>query len=516
MLAGFLISIRTHVRARHAAARRGRHRRGHPAAAPRRQRRDPHHRARLARRSSPVTVVNALVVQLLLPRHRARRPGHPPRAPHACVRPLPAPQPRVPRALHVGARDLAAHERRRGARRAAQPGLRQPRQRGPADRRHRRGAARARLAARARGAASCSRSRSALTWWFRAKAEPAYRATREAVALVIVHFVESLAGIRAVHAFRREPRNQEIFDELDDRYRQALVRSNTLGSVYGAGIMFLGRLTTVIVLLYGGERVLAGDMTLGVLAAFLLYLRRFFEPMQELSQFYNQFQAAERGAGEARGRARRGRRASPEPASPATAAGAGGRAAVRGTCASRTASTRSSPTSTSPCPAGQTVALVGATGAGKTTLARLMARFYDPTDGRILLDGVDLRDLVRPRPAPRGRDGHAGQLPVLGHRRRQHRVRASRRVTRAEIEAAATRDRRARLHRRAARRVRHRHPEARRPPLGRATPARRVRTRLPRAARGAHPRRGDVVARPAERAAWCSARCARSSPTAPR
>ena len=131
-----------------------------------------------------------------------------------------------------------------------------------------------------------------LTWWFRGQAEVAYRSTREAVALVIVHFTESLAGIRAVHAFRREPRNQEIFDELDDRYYRALVFSNRLGAVFGTGIMFLGRLTTVIVLLYGGERVLGGDMTVGVLAAFLLYLRRFFEPMQDLSQFYTQFQGA--------------------------------------------------------------------------------------------------------------------------------------------------------------------------------------------------------------------------------
>ena len=81
----------------------------------------------------------------------------------------------------------------------------------------------------------------ALTWWFRGRAEHAYRATREAVALVIVHFTESLAGIRAVHAFRREPRNQEIFDDLDDRYRRALISSNTLGAVFGTGIMFLGR-----------------------------------------------------------------------------------------------------------------------------------------------------------------------------------------------------------------------------------------------------------------------------------
>ncbi|MFI5046748.1 MAG: ABC transporter ATP-binding protein [Acidimicrobiia bacterium] len=230
-----------------------------------------------------------------------------------------------------------------------------------------------------------------LTSWFRTKAEPAYRATREAVALVIVHFVESLAGIRAVHAFRREPRNQEIFDDLDDRYRQALVRSNTLGSMYGAGIMLLGRLSTVIVLLYGGERVLAGDMSIGVLAAFLLYLRRFFEPMQDLSQFYNQFQAASAALEKLAGVLDEAPTV-PPPAAPVPLRSPQGELCFDRVRFAYTVA-EIIPEFTLTIPAGQTVALVGATGAGKTTLARLMARFYDPTDGTIALDGVDLRDL---------------------------------------------------------------------------------------------------------------------------
>src|SRR5205085_3884423 len=132
----------------------------------------------------------------------------------------------------------------------------------------------------------------ALTVWYRRQSEKAYRPGREAVALVIVHFAESLGGIRAVQAFRREPRNQQIFDDVNGRYRDANAWSMRLAAVYGPGLKLLGHVTTAIVLLYGSVRVSNGQMTLGVLAAFILYLRRFFDPMQELSQFYNIFQSA--------------------------------------------------------------------------------------------------------------------------------------------------------------------------------------------------------------------------------
>src|ERR1700730_3123054 len=90
-----------------------------------------------------------------------------------------------------------------------------------------------------------------LTRWFRDQSERAYRATRDAIALVIVHFVESLGGIQAVHAFRREPRNQEIFEHLDDRYRNANVWSQRLAAAYGPGVQLVGRMTTAIVVFYG-------------------------------------------------------------------------------------------------------------------------------------------------------------------------------------------------------------------------------------------------------------------------
>jgi ABC-type multidrug transport system fused ATPase/permease subunit len=230
-----------------------------------------------------------------------------------------------------------------------------------------------------------------MTRWFRGHAEKAYRATREAIALVIVHFVESLGGIQAVHAFRREPRNQEIFEYLDDRYRGANMWSQRLAATYGPGVQFVGRATTAIVLLYGSIRVLDGDMTLGVLAAFLLYLRRFFAPMEELTQFYNLFQAAAAALEKLSGVLEEAPSV-PEPIQPTPLPHAQGEVRLEGVrFAYRDRVVLHHLDLV--IPAGQTVALVGATGAGKTTIARLAARFWDPTEGRVLLDGIDQRDL---------------------------------------------------------------------------------------------------------------------------
>ena len=231
-----------------------------------------------------------------------------------------------------------------------------------------------------------------MTRWFRGHAERAYRATREAVALVIVHFVESLGGIQAVHAFRREPRNQEIFERLDDRYRGANMWSQRLAATYGPGVQFVGRMTTALVLLYGSLQVLDGKMTLGVLAAFLLYLRRFFSPMEELTQFYNLFQAAAAALEKLAGVLDQ-RPGVAEPAHPVPlkhAHGAIGFEGVRFAYADRIVLHHLDLV----IPAGQTVALVGATGAGKTTIARLAARFWDPTEGRVTIDGIDARYLT--------------------------------------------------------------------------------------------------------------------------
>ena len=131
-----------------------------------------------------------------------------------------------------------------------------------------------------------------LTVWFRRESATAYRRTRETIAQVIVHFVETFGGIRAVQAFRREQRNEEIFDSLNGDYAAASLRSSRVLAMYAPGITLVGNVATGVVLCYGGLRVIDGDIKVGVLATFLLYLGRFFDPLQDLSQFYNSFQSA--------------------------------------------------------------------------------------------------------------------------------------------------------------------------------------------------------------------------------
>jgi ATP-binding cassette, subfamily B, bacterial len=239
-----------------------------------------------------------------------------------------------------------------------------------------------------------------LTWlsaWFRRRSAVTYRWIREANALVIVHFVETFGGLRAVQAFRRERRNAEIFDALSEDYARASKRSAQINAIFAPGIAMIGNVITGIVLGYGGLRVLDGDIRIGVLASFLLYLQRFFDPLQDVSQFYNTFQSAASALEKISGVLEEEPSVA-EPRSPAllpapaTAGGSGRRVQFsRVRFGYRAAVVL--PGLDLDIPAGQTVALVGETGAGKTTVARLLARFYDPDAGGVLLDGVDLRAL---------------------------------------------------------------------------------------------------------------------------
>ncbi|HZN13049.1 MAG TPA: ABC transporter ATP-binding protein [Acidimicrobiales bacterium] len=231
------------------------------------------------------------------------------------------------------------------------------------------------------------------TIWFRINSARAYRATREAVALVIVHFVESLAGIRAVHAFRREPRNQEIFEDVNGRYREANRWAARLIGVYGPGTRIIGGVSSAAVLFIGGERVIHTEIKVGVLIAFLLYLRRFFEPVQELAQFYNAFQSAAAALEKLSGVLDEPP-AVAEPERPVPLLDAAGEVRFENVAFHYREGRPVLPALDIVIPAGQTVALVGETGAGKTTVARLIGRFYDPNEGRVLLDGISLRDIA--------------------------------------------------------------------------------------------------------------------------
>ncbi|GAA4556202.1 ABC transporter ATP-binding protein [Planotetraspora kaengkrachanensis] len=230
------------------------------------------------------------------------------------------------------------------------------------------------------------------TRWFRRESSAAYRRTRETVALVIVHFVESMTGVRAVQAFRREPRNQEIFERLNADYRKANTRGSRLVAIFMPGIKLIGNVTVALVLLYGGWLALHGTVTVGVLAAFLLYLRQFYEPMQEISQFYNALQSAGAALEKLSGVLEEEPDVA-EPRRPRELARASGALRFDAVEFAYGEGPRVLPRMDLEIPAGQTVAVVGTTGAGKTTLAKLISRFYDPVSGRVMLDGVDLRDL---------------------------------------------------------------------------------------------------------------------------
>ncbi|BBY57704.1 ABC transporter ATP-binding protein [Mycolicibacterium sarraceniae] len=233
-----------------------------------------------------------------------------------------------------------------------------------------------------------------LVWWFSSESAKTYRRVRESAALVIVQFVETMTGIKAVQAYRRGPRNQEIFDEVADRYRADNEETFRQLAVFMPAVKLVGNLTTGVVLLYGGYRVLHSEMTIGTLAAFLLYLRMFFEPMQEISQFFNTFQSASSALEKLAGvLAQKPAIADPPlPVNPERVRGEIAFGAVQfGYVPDRPVL----PALSLVVPAGQTVALVGTTGAGKTTIAKLIARFYDPTSGSVALDGVDLRDFAQ-------------------------------------------------------------------------------------------------------------------------
>jgi ABC-type multidrug transport system fused ATPase/permease subunit len=229
---------------------------------------------------------------------------------------------------------------------------------------------------------------------FRIVSARAYRAVRERLGLVTATLAEDIAGMRVVQAFTRQPANERHFREVNAHYRAANHVTVVTNGLYFPFVDFLSTAATAIVLGYGGYRYFGGSISVGTLLAFMLYLSNFFDPVQQLSQLYNTFLAAvaaldkimdvmdEQPQVENRPDAYPLPRIEGRVGFEGIRFGYGDGPEVLHGIDLEVA-------------AGTTVALVGHTGAGKSTIAKLLARFYDPRGGRITIDGHDLRTVTQ-------------------------------------------------------------------------------------------------------------------------
>ncbi|WP_187264904.1 ABC transporter ATP-binding protein [Homoserinibacter sp. GY 40078] len=229
-----------------------------------------------------------------------------------------------------------------------------------------------------------------LTRWFQVTSQRAFRATRIYSARLIVKFVETMTGIRAVKAFRAEERNAREFGQHVEDYRAANAKAIGVFGVFDPSLVVIGNVVVAAVLLVGGLRVADGTLAVGVLLAALMYTRRFFDPMEEMAQFYNSYQSAAAALEKISGVLDENPSV-PDPTRPIDLWKARGAIRFDGVRFAYRDDFVVLPDFDLDIPAGQTIALVGSTGAGKSTLAKLVARFYDPTEGSVSLDGVDLR-----------------------------------------------------------------------------------------------------------------------------
>ncbi|MBF4616170.1 ABC transporter ATP-binding protein [Curtobacterium sp. VKM Ac-1376] len=228
--------------------------------------------------------------------------------------------------------------------------------------------------------------------WFQTNSQTLFRSTRVTSARVIVHFVETMTGIRAVQAFRKESRNRDEYGGFVEDYRVANTRVFNLFGTFDPVLVLIGNATLAAVVIVGGFRIVGGTLEVGALLAVALYAKRFFDPAQELAMFYNGYQSASAAMEKISGVLEE-RPSVPDPAKPTRLADATGKMDFDDVVFAYNKGKVVLPEFDLHIPAGQTIALVGSTGAGKSTLAKLMARFYDPTQGSVKLDGVDLRDL---------------------------------------------------------------------------------------------------------------------------
>jgi len=228
---------------------------------------------------------------------------------------------------------------------------------------------------------------------FRVASAGAYRRTREKIANITAYLQETLSGVRVVRSFAQEPRHLRRMGELNQENRQANMATVYLNAAYFPAVELLSAIGTGVILLYGGYRALNGDIQIGVLVAFVGYLNAFFDPIQQISQLYTTYQ---------QGMAALDKifdllETKPDMVDKPGALDPGrirGEIEMQGVRFSYGGDSDLALDGIDlQVPAGQTVALVGETGAGKSTFAKLVARFYDPQEGRVLVDGHDLRDL---------------------------------------------------------------------------------------------------------------------------
>ena len=231
-----------------------------------------------------------------------------------------------------------------------------------------------------------------LTRWFQVRSQRYFRQTRTASAKLIVHFVETMTGIRAVKAFRKQKRNEREFGGLVEDYRDVNSRVIQLFGLFDPGLVLIGNVALAVVLFVGGLRVATGQLEIGLLLAALLYTRQFYAPAQEMAMFYNSYQSAAAALEKISGVLEE-QPSVADPTRPIDLWKAKGQLSFAGVRFAYKSDRVVLPSIDLEIPAGQTVALVGSTGAGKSTLAKLISRFYDPSAGTISLDGVDLRRL---------------------------------------------------------------------------------------------------------------------------
>ncbi|MEG3613633.1 ABC transporter ATP-binding protein [Isoptericola haloaureus] len=229
-----------------------------------------------------------------------------------------------------------------------------------------------------------------LTRWFQRRSQVSYREQRTASARLIVKFVETMTGMRAVQAFRREATDDAEYGRLGEQYRDANLRIFGVNGRYQPGLVLIGNLTVTAALAYGGWRVVDGTLEVGALVAVLLYVKRFFQPIQQLGMFYNALQSAVAALEKVSGLLAE-EPTVVEPEDPTPLPAPRGEVRLDEVTFGYGDGPVVLPGLDLTIPAGQTVALVGSTGAGKSTLAKLVTRFYDASAGRVLLDGVDVR-----------------------------------------------------------------------------------------------------------------------------